>query len=283
MTQEIAERETTQSLEDVLAEGHVSGEQEEVSEEATQETKTQEVDKDTKAQFDARVQAEVDKRLNTYREKREADTALLRSQQEQIKEFKSQIGVQSINKAMAAILEGDEEDGYEPDKIAARKKGLEEIKEALKTHDANFSQVAEVAALASEFAGRVNKDVADHFNLFDVNPTVRAKGAIEVITDAVQYVRERQAFNKILEEIPLLQNGSEVRQQIDSFVKRYMKLSDDDGRDLLINQLKQEFKGTPKRKPAAPSDGSGGGGKPLRGVAALAEGLKEERAKLKNN
>jgi len=277
------EQETTQSLEAVLDKGQVSEEQEEVSEEATQETETQEVDKDTKAQFDARVQAEVDKRLNTYREKREADTALLRSQQDQIKELKSQSGVQGINKAMAAILEGDEEDGVEPDKIAARKKGLEEIRETIKTYNEKVSEVEEAATLASAMSGKIDKNIAQHFDLFDSNPTVRAKGAISLITDAVFFLNREKAFNKILEEIPLLQNGSEVRQQIDSFVERYLELSDDKGRDLLINQLKQEFKGTPRRKPTAPSDGSGGGGKPLRGVAALAEGLKEERAKLKNN
>ena len=132
-------------------------------------------------------------------------------------------------------------------------------------------------------SGKIDKNIAQHFDLFDSNPTVRAKGAISLITDAVFFLNREKAFNKILEEIPLLQNGSEVRQQIDSFVERYLELSDDKGRDLLINQLKQEFKGIPKRKPTAPSDGSGGGGKPLRGVAALAEGLKEERAKLKNN
>jgi len=259
------------SLEQVLDKGQVSEEEiqeenqgevtEEVPEEVTEEKPDKKLDL-TPENFEARVKAEAqsrsDKLINEHREKREADTAYIRSQAERIKELTVTINERKLSKAMEAVMEGDEEEGVEADKIEARRKGFEEIKTTLKEYNGKVEEVEEVAALASNFAEKVDKRVADNFNLFDSNPAIRAKGAINVISDAIYYIGERKAWTRILDEIPLLQKGEEVRKQIDSFVERYMELSDEKGRDLLIDRLKQELRVTPRRKPPTPSDTSGG-------------------------
>ena len=281
------QREAT--LEWVLA-GQASTEQEEVSEEETTEEPAEAVDKAKEGEskelapdvFEARVKAEADKRSNSYREKREGDTALIRSLQTELKELRSEKGVKGINKLAETILAGDEEEGYEPDKIEARRKALEEIKVSIKDYNEKSSEVAEVAELASSLSGNIDKGIANHYNLFDDTPAVRAKGTVLLITDAVHHINERKAFSRILDEIPILKNGEEVRQEIDSFIERYMELSDDKGRDLLIAQIKQDLRVAPRKKPPESSD-SAGGKVILKGPAAtnanLAEGLKEERKK----
>jgi hypothetical protein len=91
----LTERENTQTLEAVLNAGQASTEEAEVSEETeTEETATDEAPKDEKTEEEkaaeareSEIRAEADKRTNSYREKREADTALIRSQSARIKEL----------------------------------------------------------------------------------------------------------------------------------------------------------------------------------------------------
>jgi len=277
------ERDTTQALEQVLEEGKASLEEGEVSEKAELEGEKKEeitFTLEQEAEIERRFQSHRDKEFNPYREKREADTALIRSLQSEMKELRSKADTRKLSLLAESVEAGDREEGIEEDKIEVRRKALMEINEKVKEYNENYAVVSEAAFLASELTNGVDKGIADKFNLSDPNPAVRAKGAIQVISDAVYWLSERKAFNKIVEEIPLLQKGSEVRQQIDSFIERYMELSDEKGKDLLIKQLRQEFKVAPRKKPQTPSDVAGGGEK-LRGTAALEVGLKEEREKLK--
>lgn len=253
------------SLEQVLNEGQVSGEEVSETKDKPEEKKGEEekveisFSPEQETEIGKRLQSQRDIDLNPYREKREADIALIQNQQSRIKELTSKEGVNKLSKAMEAVLAGDEEAGIEPDKTETRRKAWNEVEGTIKDYKEKAAEVMEVATLASALADKVDKRVADNFNLFDSNPAVRAKGAIEAISDAVHLVNERAAFNRILDEIPLLKNGEEVRKQIDGFVESYMELSDQKGRDLLINQIKQEFRVTPRKKPPALSDVSGGG------------------------
>lgn len=259
-------KETT-TLEKVLDEGQASkeevSEQENIAttdEKPVEETaKAEEGGEETPDAFDSRVQAEVDTRTNTYREKREADTAFIRTQADQLKELNAQSSTKRLSKAAETVLAGDDEEGLASDKIEARRKALDEIKDTLKGYNEKSAEVEETAALATSLSETIGKDIANQFDLHDSNPSVRAKGVISLISDAVHFVNERTAFNRILDEIPLLKKGEEVRKQIDGFIERYMELSDQKGKDLLINQLKQEFKIAPRKKPPAPTDSSGGG------------------------
>ena len=254
----VMEQETAQTLEAVPGEGLASLGQEEVSEEST--TTDLEVAQEVQPSEDNEsvIQAEVDKRSNSYREKREADTALIRSLQTQLKELNTEKNTRRLNQMAEEILAGDEEEGLEVDKIERRNKNLKEINATIKDYNEKSAVVEETAALASAVSEKVGKKIADKFDLLDSNPATRAKGVSVLIGDAVHFLEREEAFGKILEEVPLLQKGSEVRKQIDSFVERYLELSDEKGRDLLIKQLKQEFRVNPTKKPPTPSDIPGG-------------------------
>lgn len=262
------EQKTTQGLEDALKEP--SPEQAEVSpeKEPTDELKP---DQELKAKegekvkpktaeeiFESRVQAEADKRTNRSRETREADTALIRRLGEENKAFKSEQGTKGLSKAMEAILAEDEDNGEEPDKIKTRREYFNDITAKIKEYSQQSTEVEEVASLSTLMAEKLDKGITEKFNLLDSNPVVRARGAVEAITDAVHFLQREQAFYKILEEIPLLRKGSEVRQQIEGFVDQYLELSDQKGRDLLFEKGKQEFRITSKKAPPVSSDGSGG-------------------------
>jgi len=268
--EEVSEEETTEDVE-----GEAPAETPEVETEEAKALKEKE-EALTPENYEAKVQAAVDKQTNTYREKREADTALIRSQATEIRNLKSEKGLTRISKAMGAILEGDEEEGVEPDKIEARKKAFDEIKGAIKDYNEKVAEVEEAASLSSALAEKIDKGVSKHYGLFDSNPSVRAKGTAELVVDATYWIQEKEAFLKILEEIPLLQKGEEVRRQIDGFVNSYMELSDKKGKDLLIKQIKQELRVTPRKKPPAPSDASGG-----EDVSKLSHEERIERALIK--
>ncbi len=260
---EVAELKDPQKLEEIK---EPSAEVKEVSE--TPEIKDGKEETEEKKELEltpeilSRIQAEADKRVNPYREKRESDTALIRSLQTQLKELKSTTGIQGLNKLAESVIAGDEAEGLEEDKIKTRKESLAKINDKIKEYNENYAVVTEAASLADEVVKSVDKKVIDHFDLADTNPAVRAKGVATLVTEAVLWINEKEAFDKIIEEIPLLQKGSEVRQQIDSFVKQYMERSNKEDKDFLIERLKQEFSVTPKKKPQVPSDGAGGKGMP---------------------
>lgn len=273
-TEEKTEQSTELSLEDAIssAQSETSPEIETPANEAeTTEPESNADGKDRKVKPDpelekllkhpkvvSHLQSEKDKAVNGYRETREGDTALIRSQIAKIKELSLKQTETRMTKAMQAVLDGDEEEGLEPDKLEAKRKGFEDIKTSILEYNKNAAEVAEVAELSTTLIKTLDKGIVDEFNLNDANPTVKARGITELVAESIHFINRQEAFNKIIEEIPLLQKGSEVRTKIDSFVKEYMELPQGKSRDLLIEKLKREFSVSLKHKPTAPSGESGG-------------------------
>lgn len=257
------EAKATQSLESVLDEGQALTE--EGSAETTGETEESEAKSEaTKVEkpdpiFEARVRSEVDKSLKTYREKDQTQSTFIKSLVAERAELRAEKKAVSLGKSINDVLGFEEEDGVEPTKLEAHRKGLEDIRTAVLEYDTNSAQVKEVATMATLMAEKINKGFAKDYDLNDSNPAVRARGAIELIAKAVDSERKMEAFKKIIEEIPLLRNGSEVRQQIDGYIEKYLRLSDPEGRDLLIKDARQELQVTPTKRPQRSQDGSGGG------------------------
>jgi len=259
----VTEQEATQDVEQVR-DGLGSTEIEEVSEEIVEKKEeTPEEKEETKEpefteEMERRIQSEADRRSNPYREKREADTAYIRSLHDEIKDLRQKKDDTLLNKLSADILAGDEESGVEEDKIEARSRALKEITEKVKEYNEHYESVKEVAEMTRSVLPKIDKGIADKYNLLDDNPTVKAKGMLDLISDAVHFISREKAFDRILNEVPLLKKGEEVRQKIDGFMDRYMELSDEKGRDLLIRELKRELGNIESRRPPVPSDTSGG-------------------------
>lgn len=248
------EQVATPTLERVLDEGQASEEQEEVSE-TTEEA--EEGKAETPDAFEARVQSEVDTRSNSYREKRETDTALIRSLTTQVKDLKAQGSTKQLSKAMEAVLEGDEEDGVAPDKTEARRLGFEEIKATIKVYNKNAAEVEETAQFIGDMTEKLPPNIVKEFGLDDANPTIRAVNGVKFLDETVSVYKHNQDFLMAMEDF--LPKGDELRKQLEEIVEGLSEFNDEKSKRLFLKDKMQGVKVTLRKKPPAPSDGSGGG------------------------
>lgn len=211
------------------------------------------------AEIERRYQSRKDKEHNPYREKREADTALIRSQATQIKELKGTQGTAKLTKAMEAVLAGDEEEGLEPDKIEARKKGFEEIKASIKKYNENAAEIEEAVNLFSSVTEKIKAQKAiGGFGLNDPNPVVRVKNYAEFINETISVFGYNQDFLMVMEHF--LPKGDELRPQIEAIVDGMAEehLENDNSKIRFIKENLQGVKITHRKKPPTPSDITGG-------------------------
>jgi len=283
------EQTATHTLEDVLEKGLSSEETEEVSEatedkldEAT-ETKDAKVETGeeeetlTPENFDKRVQSETDKITNKYREKREADTALIRSLQTKVRELSVDNSSKHLSKLMDTIIAGEEEEGLDDDKIEAQKQSFKEIKGLFKTYDENIAKVQEASESIDIMIEQLQDDVVKNFSLDDPNPMVRAANGAQLVSDAVYFIKQKSDFMLTLENF--LPRGDELREKIDSIVQELAECKSKREKELLLKERLQGVK-VSRRKPPSPS-GTSGGGDELRGDDAILAGLEEEQKKLR--
>ena len=275
------EQETPQSLEQVLKEGQASSEQEEASEEEPTEKEAEETtepveDKpDTPEAFESRVQAEADKRVNPYREKRETDTALIRSQATQIKELKSEQNAKVSNKLVDSILSGDVDEGISPDETKNRETALKELTKNHKEYKEKSAEVEETAQFVSDMTGKMPTNIVKEFGLDDSNPNVRAANGVKFLDETVSVFQHNQDFLMALEAF--LPKGDELRKQIEELVDGMsdpeLNLTTEKSKKLYLKDKMQGVKVTPRKKPPSPSDGSGGGSTPSSPADKVTKGL----------
>ena len=257
----------TQSLEDVLKEGQASEEKEEVSEEKTTEkpeadkepekekTEEEKATEATEAK-EASIQAEVDKRANTYREKREADTALIRSLNTQVKELKSERVARDGNKRLERVLAGDEEAGISPDESKNREEALKEFNTLYKEYKEKSAEVEETAQFIGNMTEKLPKNIVKEFGLDDANPNTRAVNGVKFLEETVAVYKHNQDFLMAVEDF--LPKGDELRKQIEAIVDGLSEFSDEKSKKLYLKDKLQGVKVTPRKKPLTPSDTTGG-------------------------
>jgi len=258
----------TATLEDVLNVGLTSGKTEEVSKDVEEapEDKVEEApgteetgkEKDalTPENFDSRVQSEVDKKTNTYRERREADSAYIRSLQTKVKELSVEKSSNHLNKLMETIIEGQEEEGIEPDKIEAQRKSFKEIKELFKVYDENITKVQETIEFIDAMAEKIPNKIVGEFGLDDANPAIRASNGVKFLNETVSLFKRNQDFLLTLENF--LPRGDELRTKIDDIVQGLAEFDSDKSKLLYLKDQLQGVKVNRKKPPS--SSGTPGGG-----------------------
>ena len=238
-----------------------STEEEEVSEETTEELaeepKPEKPAEKLAPEVESRIRSEAQKMVNTYREKRESDTALIRSLQGQITELKGSQSVAKLSKAMSAILESDEEEGFEEDKIEAKRKDYEEIKTAIKEYRGNIAKVEEAVQFIDKMTEKLSPKIVEDFGLDDANPNVRAANGAKLLSETAAVYKYSQNFLMVIEDF--LPKGDELREQIEDIIDGMSEFKDDKSKKLYLKDKKQGVKVTPRKKPQIPSDIAGGG------------------------
>jgi len=278
---------TEQSLEQVLEEGEVSDEEvtePEVEAEVEgkakvegEEGETKEPE-ETKADSESRIQSEVDKRVNSYREKMESSTAFIRHLQDQNKEL-AKANKQSADKSMLDVIrDGDEEDGFPQDKIEKRQAAIKEVLAREGSYLDNVAQVEEVAQVIKQISDKMSPKIVKEFGLDETVPAIRAANGVKLLDEAVANIKYHGDFLMAVEEY--LPKGDVIRQKLEELVKGMAEFESEKSKTLYLKDRLKGMKVTPKKAPAVPS-GGGGGTQKLRGDAALAAGLAEEKKKLK--
>ena len=279
MPEAVVEQEATLTLEEVL-----SAKSAEVSEENTEELEEKPEAEEEKQKevvdpkFEERVQAEADKRVNPYREKREADTALIRRLQGELTEAKNQTRVKVADKLISSILSGDEESGFSEDETKNRELALKEFNKRHEDYKKQSAEVEEAAQFIGDMAEKLPAKVVKGFGLDDPNPSVKARNGAEFLNETAAVFIHNQDFLMAIEEF--LPRGDEVRKQIEELVDGMADYESDKAKKLYLADKKKGIKLSLRKSPPLSSEISGGK-VVLRGVDALVEGLKEERRKLK--
>ena len=257
------EQEATQTLENVLKEGQVSEEEGEVSEEEIKEPEKSEEEKAAETK-ESTIQAEVDKRANTYREKREADTALIRSLNTQLKELKSERVAREGNKRLESILAGDEEAGVDAGESKSREQALKEFNALYKEYKDKSAEVEETAQFIGNMTEKLPANIIKEFGLDDANPNVKAANGVRFLDETVAVYKHNQDFLMVVEDF--LPKGDELRKQIEDMVDGLSEFSDEKSKKLFLKDKLQGVKVTPRKKPLTPSDTAGGVGLPTLGA-----------------
>lgn len=259
------------TLEQVLTEGPASeeqdlvepkDEQEKVDEQAKDEKDDDKGDgaerKETDSEFQSRVDSAVNKSTNSYRELREADTALIRSLRKENKALTVDDSGKKLDSAMETILDGDEENGFPLDKTEERRIAYDKIKAIYKEYKADKHEVNQAAEETRVLAGKLQPKMVKQFGLDDPNPNIRAVNQAKFIDDTVTAYKHTQDFLLVVGDF--LPVGTDLRNDIESTVKGVAEFDDEKAKKLYIKDRLQGVKITPKKKPSVPSDNSGGSG-----------------------
>jgi len=284
----VTEQESPQKLEAILKD-EPSEEVEDVSEEAPIEEEVEEAPEEEKEEdplspenFESKVQAEADKRVNPYRIKREADTALIRRQASEIAELRKETQVKGTDKLIAGILSGDEDAGFTEEETKSREAALKEFAKRHTEYTEKSLEIEETAQYISDVTEKLPSKVVKGFGLDDPNPNVRAKNGVDFFSGTAAIHLHNQDFLMAVEEF--LPKGDELRTKIEALVDGMAEFESDKSKKLFLEKEIKGLKVTPRKAPKASSDGSGGT-QILKGPTAtnknLAEGLAEERKKLK--
>ena len=259
MVVENAEPETAQTLEGLLAS---SPDVEEVSEEEEEENteleavKVKDEEKEEPPdKFESRVQAEADKRTGGYREKREADTALIRKQDARIKELERQTTTKNSDKLMSLLLDGYDEEGNPPEKKEDFTTNLKKINQKVDEYNEKFNEVNGAAQFIGDVVEKLPSEAVKVFGLDDANPAVRVKNYAKFLNEAIFAFSYNSDFLMVVEKF--LPKGDQLRGQIDKLIAE-MEGETKKGKELIIKNELKGLKLTPRKKPPTPSDSSGG-------------------------
>lgn len=216
------------------------------------ETKTDET-----PEWTASVQSAVDKAVNSYREKNEANTALIRRLQTDLSEAKKQMRGQSDDRKLKTLLEGYDEEGHPEEGKKSFGDNLREINQKIREYNENSEKVEEAANIVADVLTKIPEKVAKRFELDDPNPAIRAVNISNLISETIAVVQYNNDFLMAVEEF--FRNGSEVRKQLTDLVEG---MADYEGNEkakkLYLADRMKGLKVTPRKAPPAPSDGSGG-------------------------
>lgn len=257
---------TETTLEALLKEGEPSTEVAEVEEVSAGKEETAEKVEEAKAkitfspdqetEIQRRIDSERDLHTNKYREQREADVAYIKTLNTQLKEARTETRTKQGSRRLEAILSGDREEGLEQDKIEARQQVFGEFNGLYQDYKANVEEVNEAAKFIADMTAKQSPKVIKEFGLDDANPNIRAVNGAKFLDETIAVYKYTENFLMALEDF--LPRGDELRKQIEEIVDGMAEFNDDKSKKLYIKDKLQGVKRVPGKKPATPSDTSGG-------------------------
>jgi len=229
-------------------------------EEATEEPDGIKWTEEQQAEIDKLVQAESDRKSNTYRTRHESNSELIKTLQQENTDLKRQVSSRTGETRLKKLLADYDDEGLPEEGKKTFAEELKEYNQKIDEYNQRSEQVEATVKFIDEMAKGLEPAIAKQFYLNDPNPNIRAGGGIDLVNEAIANIKEHKRFLRVVEKF--FPKGDEVRTQLDEIIKG---MADYDGNEKAENlYLSSQEKGfRPRARKAPPSPSQDGGGEDL--------------------
>jgi len=209
------------------------------------------------SEIDRLVQAESDKKTNTYRGRHESNSELIKTLQQENSELKRQVSGRTGETRMKKLLQDYDDEGLPEEKKESFEKELKDYNAKIDEYNSNVDKVEATAKFIDEIAKGLDPAIAKQFYLTDPNPNIRAGGGLDLVNEAISNIKEYKNFLMVVEQF--FPKGDEVRKQLDDVIKG---MADYEGNEkakkLYLSSQEKGFRPRPRKAPLSPSQAGGG-------------------------
>lgn len=207
-----------------------------------------------------RIQAESDKKVNSYRETQESYREQIRTQQEEINNLKRESSTKTGETRLKRLMEGYDEEGHPEEGKKTFQENLQEVNKIIDGYNANSEQIEASADYIDKMVKGLDAGIVEKFNLNDPNSSVRAVHGHQLIEEAVTSLKRYEIFLDVL-ETHSQKGGEDIRKTFEEVVNYLFENKADYPskkvrRDYIENHARG-LKSTPKKAPPL-SSGNGG-------------------------
>jgi len=266
MVTETTEKTTTSKLEAAITESAIEETAElseetagkiEEPEEGTEEKEAIKWTDEQQSEIDRLVQGESDRRTNTYRQRHESNSELIKALQDENANLKRQVSNRASEGRLKKFSLAADEEGLDEQDRKPLEEQLKEYNQKIDEYQQNIDTVEATVKYINEMAKGIDPTIAKQFYLDDPNPNIRAGGGLELINEAIANIQEYKNFLMVVEQF--FPKGDEVRKQLEDVIKG---MADYEGNDkakkLFLSSQEKGFRARPRKAPPSPSQTGGG-------------------------
>jgi len=230
---------------------------EEPKDEEAKEPETTKWTDEQQAEITRLIQAESDKKANTYRERHESNSELIKTLQQESADLKRQLSGRSGEARLKKLLQDYDDEGLPEEGKKTFEEEIKTFNQKIDEYNSNVDQVEATTKFIDGMTKGLDPSIAKEFHLTDPNPNIRAGGGLELINDAIANIKEYKNFLMVVEQF--FPKGDEVRKQLEEVIKG---MTDYEGNEkakkLYLSSQEKGFRARPRKAPLSPSQSGGG-------------------------
>jgi len=217
--------------------------------------------KEQQTEIDRLIQAESDKKSNTYRERHESNSELIKSLRQEKADMQRQLSGRTGETRLKKLMQDYDDQGYPEDGKKTFEEEIKEYNQKIDEYNQNSEQIESTVKFIDEMKKGLDPAIAKQFYLNDPNPNIRAGGGLELVNEAIANIKEYKNFLLVLEES--YRNGKDVRQKFTDTVKHLSENETDfpteRSKRIYLSSPEMGFRPpNPRKAPPSPSPLGGG-------------------------